>query len=256
MGLGESKENNNSTDTDNGDNVAVTLHVYQPGPEEQSPIGMVYHSGVQVYGSEYYYGGGNSNSTGILVQKPKSQPRGSKWFYYQSYTMSKNINKTRQQVRQIIVNLRPEWKAKDYHLSTKNCNDFSDALVKQLCGENVSIPAWVNRLARMGNMVMGSGLLSQQNKQKINDQMSGQGQSHNNLLQNNADYAAEYGAKHKQEAVIEYIPESKTIFLLDYISTNECGALNLCEQQTSSDLAFLFTQKLDSNPVGIKSEND
>eukprot|EP01083_Nonionella_stella_P179853 639688_1 len=254
MGLGDSTANDDSSG--NSDAVPVILHVYQPPPEEQSPVGMVYHSGVEVYNSEYYYGGGNANGTGVLVQKPKSQPRGSKWVYYNSYTISKNINKTREEVREIIALIRNEWRAKDYHLTTNNCNHFSDAFVKALCGNHASIPSWVNRLARMGNMMMGTGLLSDDNKNKLNDQMSGKAQQNNALLQNNPEYAAEYGAKHKQQHVIEYVPEAKTIFLMDNVNINECGALNLSDQQSCTDLGLLFTQNLDSNSVSIRSEND
>ena len=246
---------NNDNDNNNDEKVAVILHVYQPGPDEQSPIGMVYHSGVEVYGSEYYYGGGATSGTGIAVQKPKSQPRGSNWQYYQSHTICKNINKSRQQVREIVVELRQEWKAKDYHLTSNNCNHFSDTFVKSLCGESYCIPSWVNRLARMGNMMMGSGILSDENKKKLNQQMSGKGQVEKQMM-NNAELAAEYGSKHKPQPVIEYVPDTKTIFLLNYIKLNECGALNLCEQQGSNDLNKLFTQNLDQNAIAIKSEND
>eukprot|EP00484_Ammonia_sp_Unknown_P031005 CAMPEP_0197028794 /NCGR_PEP_ID=MMETSP1384-20130603/8400_1 /TAXON_ID=29189 /ORGANISM="Ammonia sp." /LENGTH=368 /DNA_ID=CAMNT_0042457851 /DNA_START=14 /DNA_END=1120 /DNA_ORIENTATION=+ len=254
MGTGGSTENDDTGNEEDG-KVPVILHVYQPGPDEQSPIGMVYHSGVEVYGSEYFYGGGGGGGTGIMVQKPKSQPRGSTWVYYQSHVISKHINKSREEVREIVSALRQEWKARDYHLTNRNCNHFSDAFVKELCGENVSIPSWVNRLARMGNMMMGSGLVSDSTKKQLNQQMSGKGQEKQAMMQN-AELAADYGSKHGPQPVIEYVPESKTIYLLDHVNLNECGALNLCEQQSSSDLSLLFTQNLDSNAISVKSEND
>lgn len=256
MGSGDSKEDdNNSTNNNDGDAVSVILHVYQPGGDEQSPIGMVYHSGVEVYGSEYYYGGGSSSGTGIAVQKPKSQPRGSKWEYYQSHIICKNINKSRQQVREIIAELRQDWKAKDYHLTKNNCNHFSDTFVKALCGDNYSIPGWVNRLARAGNML--SGLLSNDNQKKLDKQLSGKGQQQSEMMKN-PEFAAEYGKKHGPQPMIEYVPDTKTIFLLDYLKLNECGALNLCEQQDTDDLSKLFTQDLNNmdNCIAVKSEND
>lgn len=159
---------------------------------------------------------------------------------------------TRQEVRESIVELRKEWKAKDYHLTSNNCNHFSNAFVKALCGENVSIPGWVNRLARMGNALMGSGIISDRNKTKLNNAMTGKDQA----VANNAELAKDYATKHGTQPVIEYVPESKTVFLLNKINLNECGALNLCDQQSSSDLALLFTQNLDESAVSIKSEND
>merc|ERR1712154_306897 len=90
-----------------------------------------------------------------------------------------------------------------------------------------------------------------------NDQISASGKGqHQKMIASNAALAADYGSRRKPQAVIEYVPEAKTIFLLDYVGTNDCGALNLCEEQSSSDLQLLFTQDLESSPIGIKSEND
>ena len=43
-----------------------------------------------------------------------------------------------------------DWKARDYHLLEKNCNDFSAALLAAL---GLECPSWLNRLARVGNCV-------------------------------------------------------------------------------------------------------
>jgi len=94
--------------------------------------------------------------------------------------------------------------------------------------------------------------ISEENKKKLNNVMTGQDQA----VMNNAELAKDYAAKHGTQPVIEYVPESKTVFLLNRINLNECGALNLCEQQSNADLALLFTQNLEESAVSIKSEND
>eukprot|EP01084_Bolivina_argentea_P150186 262290_1 len=136
----------NEESTSEEDAVSVILHVYQLPPEEQSIKAMIFQSGVEVYDKEYYYKGG----TGILVKKPKSQPADSKCVYYQSHTISKNINKTNQEVKEIIVELEPHWKSDEYSISN-NCNHFSNSFIKRLCGSEIVLPSYIYRMPKNEN---------------------------------------------------------------------------------------------------------
>ena len=143
MGNQQATENTDlSDDEPDYPECPVILHLYQLDDNKQEE----YHSGVEVYGSEYYYGRGSGSRTGIAVQRPKSQPPQLNCKYYRSNTICKNINKSRQQVREILAELRLEWKARDYHLTKHNCHHFSDAFVKELCGDsyNIDVPGFVN----------------------------------------------------------------------------------------------------------------
>ena len=51
------------------------------------------------------------------------------------------------EVEAIIAQIGNDFKGDSYHLLHKNCNHFTDALAKVLCG--TGIPSWVNRLATM-----------------------------------------------------------------------------------------------------------
>jgi deubiquitinase DESI2 len=55
---------------------------------------------------------------------------------------------SREEFRSFIEKLARKYHGNTYHLITKNCNHFTDDVCKSLTGK--SIPAWVNRLARVG----------------------------------------------------------------------------------------------------------
>jgi hypothetical protein len=48
----------------------------------------------------------------------------------------------------VLDDLRREWSSDSYHLLTRNCNDFADALVRKLL-PGKKAPAYVNRGARL-----------------------------------------------------------------------------------------------------------
>ncbi|CAE7895558.1 DESI2 [Symbiodinium microadriaticum] len=109
-----------------------------------------YHSGVELYGGEYVFGGGDSSFSGVTVQRPRVPPPGSGWVFYQSVDIAP-CRKSRDEALRIIQDMRAEFPASSYDLMARNCNHFSDALCQRLC--NQGIPSWVNRLAGLGNAV-------------------------------------------------------------------------------------------------------
>lgn len=115
-----------------------------------SPTGAahgVYHSGVEVLGAEYVFGGGDSSFSGVTAQRPKVPPPGSGWVFYQTVEIAP-ITKANDEVLRLVQELRSEFPARSYDLVARNCNHFSDAFCKRLCGR--PIPSWVNRLAGVG----------------------------------------------------------------------------------------------------------
>eukprot|EP00401_Gymnodinium_catenatum_P007206 CAMPEP_0117475306 /NCGR_PEP_ID=MMETSP0784-20121206/9727_1 /TAXON_ID=39447 /ORGANISM="" /LENGTH=309 /DNA_ID=CAMNT_0005269549 /DNA_START=107 /DNA_END=1036 /DNA_ORIENTATION=- len=109
---------------------------------------MAYHSGVEVYGTEYCFGGGNSGGSGITLQRPRAPPPGGSWVFYQTVEVAP-LQKSRDEVQRIVTEIRAEFTAGSYDLVSRNCNDFSDAFCKRLCDQG--IPSWVNALAGIGN---------------------------------------------------------------------------------------------------------
>ncbi|XP_023342865.1 desumoylating isopeptidase 2 [Eurytemora carolleeae] len=84
----------------------------------------VYHSGLEVYGREYAYGGHPFPFSGVF----DIQPRDAK-----------------------LLPRIQEFRGDRYHLMSKNCNHFTGAFSQILCGRDV--PGWVNRLAYMSTCV-------------------------------------------------------------------------------------------------------
>lgn len=122
----------------------VRLNVYSPGGGQS----VAYHSGVEVFGVEYVFGGGNSGGSGVSMQRPKVPPPGSGWTFYQPVDIAP-LQKSRAEVERIAAELRSEFTAGSYDLVSRNCNHFSDAFCQRVCGQ--SIPSWVNALAGIGN---------------------------------------------------------------------------------------------------------
>jgi hypothetical protein len=91
----------------------------------------VYHTGVEIGGVEYAFGGGTSTSTGVWVQTPKINPQGAK--FKTSIYMGECLH-TGFEKENVISKIRNEFPMNSYHFIHNNCNNFSKAFVDRLCG--------------------------------------------------------------------------------------------------------------------------
>ena len=94
-----------------------------------------YHSGVEVFGGEYVFGGGNTSFSGVTVQRPKVPPPGSGWTFYQTVEIAP-CRFSRDDAMRAIQDLRAEFPASGYDLMARNCNHFAEALCQKLCTSN------------------------------------------------------------------------------------------------------------------------
>jgi len=106
-------------------------------------VGGAFHAGVEINGTEWSYG-----SEGIFSGKPKINE-------YHKYRQTLHMGSTEltsKEIKQLLLELRPRWAGKQYDMLNKNCCSFSD----QFCIElGVGpMPHWVNRLARMGSVIL------------------------------------------------------------------------------------------------------
>lgn len=118
---------------------------------------MAYHSGVEVYGTEYCFAGGNAGGSGVTLQRPRAPPPGGSWVFYQTVDIAP-LQKSKDEVQRIVTEIRAEFTAGSYNLVSKNCNTFSDAFCNRLCGKG--IPTWVNALAGIGNSLGLSDIIN------------------------------------------------------------------------------------------------
>lgn len=119
------------------------------GNDALAPLGLgFYHTGIEVHGSEYSYGGGG----GVFRHSPRNPPTGSTPGAFTPFRLQLllgEVHATSSEVERVVDGLRGTWQGDQYHLLTRNCNSFSDELAIKLL--NKRIPGWVNRLAVLGS---------------------------------------------------------------------------------------------------------
>ncbi|XP_053962466.1 deubiquitinase DESI2-like [Anastrepha ludens] len=132
----------------------VKLNVYDIVKlnEYSAYIGLgVFHSGIEVYGTEFAYGGHQFPFTGIFEMLPRDQADLGTNFQFRQTVNLGCTQFTCQQVYQIVEELGEKFTGSSYHLINCNCNHFCDYLAEFLCGKG--IPGWVNRLATISAYV-------------------------------------------------------------------------------------------------------
>ncbi|TVU28982.1 hypothetical protein EJB05_20523 [Eragrostis curvula] len=127
----------------------VVLNVYDLTPANDYFYWLgfgVFHSGIEVHGTEYGFGAHDFPSSGVFEVESKCCPG----FIYRRSVWLGTTDMSREEFRSFIEKLAVKYHGNTYHLITKNCNHFTDDVCKSLTGK--PIPAWVNRLARVGSV--------------------------------------------------------------------------------------------------------
>lgn len=93
---------------------------------------------------EYGFGAHEYSTSGVFEVEPRSCPG----FIFRRSVLLGSTDMSYSQFRSFIERLSTKYHGDTYHLIAKNCNHFTDEVCQELTGK--PIPAWVNRLARVG----------------------------------------------------------------------------------------------------------
>eukprot|EP01062_Namystynia_karyoxenos_P081224 TRINITY_DN8883_c0_g1_i4.p2 TRINITY_DN8883_c0_g1~~TRINITY_DN8883_c0_g1_i4.p2 ORF type:complete len:384 (+),score=87.33 TRINITY_DN8883_c0_g1_i4:96-1247(+) len=124
-------------------------------------LGIGYHSAVEAYGKEYFFGGTYSadyadlDMSGIEICSPRRGPFGK----FQEVIPMGLSPLPEPGITRTIAEMEPEWSIGAYHLIQRNCNNFAEALLARI-GCPGRPPPWVNAAARCAVRVVPVALFN------------------------------------------------------------------------------------------------
>lgn len=154
-GSGGASANYQPLDTESLPRNIVLVNVYDLGEEElfqsinrfstvndRVLLGGIYHAGVEVYGSEWSFGGTDDPDGGVFPSRPRLNFQHT----YRATVVLGQTQLTEKEVLDTLLRLKPSWRGTDYNLLHKNCLDFANAFCCELGVGRM--PGWIDRFGR------------------------------------------------------------------------------------------------------------
>ncbi|EFP02287.1 hypothetical protein CRE_24283 [Caenorhabditis remanei] len=117
-----------------------------------SNIGVgIFHSGIEIFGVEYAYGGHPYQFSGVFENSPQDAEELGDTFKFKESIVVGETDQSSSEIRRLIKQLGDEFRGDRYHLISRNCNHFSAVLARKLTGKE--IPGWINRLANLSGSI-------------------------------------------------------------------------------------------------------
>ncbi|CAK0885843.1 unnamed protein product [Prorocentrum cordatum] len=98
----------------------------------------IYHTGVEVQGLEFSFGGHSDSSTGVFCAKPRS----AQGCVFRQQLPIGHVELDALELRQTIAEISKGWPGNGYDPFQRNCNHFSESLCKELTGHKT--PSYIN----------------------------------------------------------------------------------------------------------------
>ena len=110
----------------------------------------LYHTSVGIYDLEVSYGGHDEDSSGIVVVD-----KGNNAGLELKESLAVGITYySADEIDEIIDNFGEFWHGRDYDPFSKNCNTFTEHMIKSICEkEQFYVPSYVNRFTKLGSVL-------------------------------------------------------------------------------------------------------
>lgn len=102
----------------------------------------IYHTGVEIHGREFAFGGHDQASTGVFCAKAKTVQGA----VFREQIPIGHIQMDQRALRLHVAELSTKWPGNEYDPFKRNCNHFTDFLCQDLVGEDA--PAFINRFTK------------------------------------------------------------------------------------------------------------
>ncbi|CAJ0582284.1 unnamed protein product, partial [Mesorhabditis spiculigera] len=226
---------------------AVRLNVYDMYwlNEYASNVGVgIFHSGIEVYGVEYAYGGHPFTFSGVFENQPQDAEELGENFKFRESIIIGETDFSPVEVRTLIKEIGKEYRGDKYHLISRNCNHFSASFAKELTGKE--IPGWINRLAAIsGSIPFLERMLPQEWLTPVALQQSLDEQRRKEVVEN--------AVEATEASIRRQLNDSKTTMLNGYAGrgTDSSGSSSTSDASSSPSLSRWWNQLKSSMTSGM-----